>query len=134
MGYTHYWTITKPSTEQAQQFVSDVNEIIAATQVELRREYDRPGTAPEVTTSSIAFNGVDDDGHETFYIDLENGGGDFCKTAEKPYDEVVTAILIRAAITLGAEVRSDGYWNEWGPGRDLYTKVFGDAPDSILPR
>jgi hypothetical protein len=52
---------------------------------------------------------------------------DFCKTARKPYDAVVTACLILLKQTYGdaVEVSSDGSWSEWQDGRDLYAKVFG---------
>lgn len=54
---------------------------------------------------------------------------DFCKTAEKPYDEVVTAILIRAKHHYGTsvEITSDGVWSEWSPGAFLCVELFGEA-------
>ena len=52
------------------------------------------------------------------------GMTDFCKTEEKPYDEVVTAILIAAAVrsldaTTGT-IRSDGRWDNWAAGMELF--------------
>jgi len=57
---------------------------------------------------------------------------DFCKTAYKPYDAVVTAILIRASKIYGScvKISSDGDWHEWQAGRDLYEKVFGEEAES----
>ena len=60
---------------------------------------------------------------------------DFCKTAHKPYDSVVTAILIRAKVIYGdcVEIRSDGNWSDWQAGRDLYEAVFGElAPNPFV--
>ena len=57
---------------------------------------------------------------------------DFCKTAHKPYDSVVTAILIRAKVIYGdlVSISSDGGWSEWQAGRNIYEAVFGEpAPN-----
>jgi hypothetical protein len=63
---------------------------------------------------------------------------DFCKTNQKPYDAVVTAILIRAKVIYGKllQVGSDGEWTgdplswgTWASGRALYEEVFNiEAP------
>lgn len=63
----------------------------------------------------------------------------FCKTARKPYDLVVGAILLRANHLFGLDVSSDGNWDtadEWGVIRDFYREVFGEdaeAPRSMCP-
>jgi hypothetical protein len=66
---------------------------------------------------------------------------DFCKTAYKPYDAVVTAILIRAKHIYGScvEISSDGDWDSneqfsdgygsWAKGRELYETVFGEVAE-----
>jgi hypothetical protein len=56
---------------------------------------------------------------------------DFCKTAYKPYDVVVTAILIRAKTIYGdcVKISSDGDWQEWQAGREMYEKVFGEIAE-----
>ena len=101
---------------------------------------------PEFTEFSFSINGdaeafVDgrDLAHETFYwagIPTQSEWRkddpdffEFCKTAMKPYDAVVTAILIRAKVIYGSCVRisSDGEWHEWQAGRDLYETVFGEV-------
>ena len=107
---------------------------------------------PEFTEFSFSINGdaeafVDgrDLAHETFYwagIPTQSEWRkddpdffEFCKTAYKPYDAVVTAILIRAKVIYGSCVRisSDGEWHEWQAGRDLYETVFGEvAPNPFV--
>jgi hypothetical protein len=60
----------------------------------------------------------------------------FVKTDQKPYDDVVTAILIRATQLLGSdymegcgkEISSDGDWSEWIDGRRLVEQVFPGIP------
>jgi hypothetical protein len=89
-----------------------------------------------LTDTVIALNGNEDygDAHESFCLHRDAGNnGSCCKTARKPYDDVVTAILIRAAQLLGNEymegsgwdeMGSDGEWDEWAGGRKLVKKVF----------
>jgi hypothetical protein len=61
---------------------------------------------------------------------------EFCKTAMKPYDAVVTAILIRAKSIYGSCVRisSDGEWHEWQAGRDMYEAIFGEVAECPFER
>ena len=107
---------------------------------------------PEFTEFSFSINGdaeAFDEGrdlaHETFHWSgIPNQSEwrkddpdffEFCKTAYKPYDAVVTAILIRAKVIYGSCVRisSDGEWHEWQAGRDLYETVFGEvAPNPFV--
>jgi len=103
---------------------------------------------PEFTESHFSINGdashyVEgrDLAHETFYwagipeqSEWRKGESDyfsFCKTAYKPYDAVVTAILIRAKTIYGDCVRisSDGDWQEWQAGREMYETVFGEVAE-----
>ena len=48
----------------------------------------------------IMVNGVGQDRHEPFIL-YKEGYGDCCKTAHKPYDLVVSAILIRVKMLAG---------------------------------
>lgn len=92
-----------------------------------------------------------DGSHETFYWPAINEEGlrtagrsfgkegeqfYFCKTARKPYDAVVCALLIAAKDAYGDSIRvsSDGSWGgvpdvtwgaEWRAGRELYMKALG---------
>ena len=103
---------------------------------------------PEFTEGSFAINGDAkafnngrDLAHETFYwagipeqSEWRKGESDyfsFCKTAYKPYDAVVTAILIRAKTIYGDCVRisSDGDWQDWQAGREMYQTVFGEVAE-----
>jgi hypothetical protein len=61
---------------------------------------------------------------------------EFCKTAMKPYDAVVTAILIRAKTIYGSCVRisSDGDWHEWQAGRDMYEAIFSEVAECPFER
>lgn len=149
MGYTHYW-YRKPSPADRQTYQalgSDIKRIIA----EAERQsiiINGPGGfgSPEMNEQYISFNGDSDAqlDHESFVWRAEaiqsewekrmegesNETFTFCKTAYKPYDAVVTAVLIRAKELYGDAVRvvSDGSWAEWADGRALYEQVFGTEP------
>ena len=96
MGYTHYWKSEGFTNEEWDQLTRGVKEILAKTDVPLAG--DNGGGTPEITDSHVWLNGVGDDGHETFYLTDEPTKFEFCKTAHKPYDEVVVAILKLAKV------------------------------------
>jgi hypothetical protein len=135
MGYTHYWRIGENVPVPADAFgklARDTKLIIDAAGVSLLHDYDLPGTEPEISEGRIFFNGADDDGHETFVISVHDTGFHFCKTARKPYDVIVCALLIRAKVHYGdgIVIDSDGDWlddEEWVPAAQLCEKLFGSA-------
>lgn len=157
MGYTHYHTRNAKNKGSAFMFgklALDAKAIIAEAQSRgiAIRGYDGTGE-PEFTEGYFRFNGDASEGldYETFAWEalpqqqdwerehyIASGRNpdqifDFCKTAYRPYDAVVTAILIRAKVIYGncVDVRSDGDWNAgWQAGRELYEAVFGEEAPS----
>lgn len=129
MGYTHYWTINEAVTpEQFKELGSGVLKIVNTANeagIELNASF---------TAGSFDVNGVGAGEHETFFFGLDTQGFNFCKTAQKPYDAVVTASLILAKKIFGdsIEVKSDGNWVDWSQGAVLFEQVFGYEPQSIL--
>lgn len=100
---------------------------------------------PVLKANLISLNGVDEDSHETLYIDRVFGDSyrqkdekgflfNFCKTATKPYDVVVTAILACFKNHFGWSVRlsSDGEKSDWQAGIDLCKKNGIELPADIL--
>lgn len=136
MGYSHRWTIQKEITPAQFKKWSDGVRIIVDTAVEagIKLGNGLGEDAPEIAENLVAFNGVGNDGHETFGIALGDQGFDFCKTAAKPYDAVVTACLIHAKVIFGKKiaVSSDGSWDDWQMGQVLYETVFGVAPLGVI--
>lgn len=133
MGYTHYWRAGKTAdwTAAYPQIQLDAVKIVKAAQERGIALGDATGEGkPVITEGHLRLNGVGDEGHESFILPSSLRGFDFCKTARKPYDVVVTAILLRAHhhAPAGIEVSSDGYWEEWGEGRELVRELFGDEP------
>jgi hypothetical protein len=83
---------------------------------------------PIVSSKEIRFNGVGEQGHETFYYSVNDNNKasdgryfEFCKTARKPYDDVVMKVLIVLKEYLGDTftLTSDGsFTEEWREVRD----------------
>lgn len=123
MGYTHYWQAlrnVKPA---------EWRQIVAATTaiIELAERAGIPIRGPEgrwqADKDRISLNGDAGDAHEPFNLtrDIRHGGSNFCKTACKPYDIVVVAILCSLnKLAPGAfTMSSDGTAEEWQDGLDL---------------
>lgn len=154
MGYTHYFTRNNRNKGSAFMFgklALDAKAVIA--EASKRGIVIRGGLGtgePDFTEGYFSLNGDEqgetDLAHETFHWEalpeqpdwqrkhfVSSGRNpddifNFCKTAYKPYDAVVTAILIRAKVIYGklVDIRSDGGWSEWQAGRDLYEATFGE--------
>lgn len=74
---------------------------------------------PVVNETQICFNGVCEDAHETCKISRSHDSDfNFCKTAQKPYDRYVVAVLcICHYFAPGAlDISSDGEESDWMEG------------------
>jgi hypothetical protein len=105
--------------------------------IKLAFECDIP-QPPKVDNEMIRFNGVGNEGHETFIMfkkkPVEKICSDksryfyFCKTARKPYDLAVCLVLLSLVQNApkSVEISSDGDWNvEWAEARKVYKELFG---------
>lgn len=112
MGYTHYWSTESNFTdEEWTEVCARARSVLQFTDIPVQWECDVEEPS-EVSNEVIRFNGVGDDGYETFMISprkigntIMEGLGSFCKTARKPYDEVVVAMLV-----MMSEVKPDFNW------------------------
>lgn len=135
MGYTHYFTQTRDYTPDEWAGVcEDISTLlrfsINAQGIPIgNASGDRP-SKPEIGPERIRFNGMGDDAHETFVVNRirtldewqspDRLGWDFCKTARKPYDTVVTAALCYLSTVCEThEVSSDGSGKDFVPGLEL---------------
>lgn len=101
MGHTHYWRSKNsgPIPEAircriatraalALQICEDEHDIKVAL------EYDTPDHRPTINRTAVRFNGLGEQGYETFCLDLmELRDFHGCKTAHKAYDLAVMAVL-----------------------------------------
>jgi len=133
MGYTHYWTQTRDFTrDEWVQIREDMEALLKDVQhvqgIPLANGMGDLGTSPDITDKKIWFNGAGDDSHETFCLNRvrppkeswqNSRGGDFCKTARKPYDLAVTAALCYLATVtdpISHSVGSDGHGRDYLDG------------------
>ena len=139
MGYTHYWHKRSEADTLNHLYGAALEKagvIVRAQRISpIAWESDEPNRAPE-TSDGIRFNGIEDEGHETFYLPAnaqEFESFQFCKTAEKPYDVVVVAVL--CAIDHWApgvlNITSDGNREEWTEGAVLARLLLDDKTISI---
>jgi len=126
----------KPAEPAAWQAICDDFRKMMATallskQLPIQREDDR-GDQPLVDDGYIIFNGIGDNGHETMVLQRQGFGFQFCKTARKPYDRVVTALLILANFHSPYTwvITSDGEPDDWQEGLELARTV---QPECNLP-
>ena len=136
MGYTHYWTKSRKFTDAEWLDIMKGAANILSTAINsygitLAYEYDKPIEKPLVSMELIRFNGVDDDGHETFYFDIDPNDFEFCKTNRKDYDAPVAAILMYVKHRVPEfSWRSDG-WVEEQETKDA-VKLVNEACDLAL--
>lgn len=158
MGYTHYWKqprnlkkaemaelclITRLIIDEAEgKCTNTAGGHYASDPVKIAGGHGdgRPIIGPDY----INFNGEGDLSHETFHVNAKRGpsydgeprtewGGDFCKTARKPYDVVVTAILSVLASEYNFNVGTDGEREDWDEGVKLATKALGREVPNPIP-
>jgi hypothetical protein len=141
MGYTQYYYQSKNLTQKQWEKVCletfQILDYCKGKKIKLAFECDIP-KPPEVSNEIIRFNGVNDEGHETFIFfkkkPEERICSDksryfyFCKTARKPYDLAVCLVLLSLAqhAPKSVELGSDGDWeHEWTDARRVYKELFG---------
>ena len=143
MGYTHYfYRPTHLNKTGFAQAAADCAKVVKAADIPIQYEYDQAKPACFID-NLIWFNGVGDDGHETFAIpqiltpeswsnpDEKGQYFNFCKTAQKPYDLCVTACLIILKHYFGNDfkVSSDGEQEDWVPAINLVQATLGYGED-----
>lgn len=147
MGFTHYFyrdiDLDKDKFAKA---AADCKKVAEYLEIPIQYEYNE-AKMPVFADELIRFNGVDEDGHETFVVEQKFSIGSyesqdddgkyfsFCKTARKPYDTVVVACLIILKHYFGEDLRlsSDGYAEEWEEGLRAVKEClgYGEVPSEI---
>ncbi len=123
MGFTHYFELKENNKMLGlKKLQKEVQKILDEHKDIIQYEYDENKPAIcEVKdgTILIKFNGINDDGHETFYFDSSEVGFNFCKTARKPYDIVVCKVLLLLHAFYGRsiDITSDGFKNNQPTGK-----------------
>lgn len=140
MGYTHSWSRDESllSPEDYRDFYAEFTglavKVIQTAQEQGIQLADPTGEhlgAWRVDGDSVRLNGYGEDAHESFVWEKvcpePDGFYDFCKTNRKPYDVVVTALLLAVQEAYGNAVRisSDGTPSEWEDGVRLFYQATG---------
>jgi len=123
MGYTHYWTVSRPFTD------AEWTSVLVSVKTAISRGkdagievagWDGEGK-PQVDAEKISLNGKADDSFETFTIERSASNFEFCKTGRRDYDAVVVAILMMVSGMPDSPLtwRSDGDADEHEAGRKL---------------
>jgi len=129
MGYTNYWECETDFTDDEWNAVCNeaeyIKDIDCSYQENMFRVLDSINIIkgkPIKIINEICFNGVGDNGHETFILEKKATDFSFCKTAEKPYDIYVWHLLTFCQmIKKDFYTRRDRwYWDKSKPLPDVY--------------
>lgn len=136
MGYTHYWNFKGPVDKDTMmgwgKAFPCLRDILKRHGRIICHEYNYPSTPPflDEFRPKIRFNGKQEDGHETFSVDLEHTEKfQFCKTARKSYDlPVCEALLVLRWHIPGFTVSSDG---DGGGGLETWDENWPEAAKNV---
>lgn len=142
MGYTHYWSFKKFKGEAKAQEAAYQTAIKQCAKI-VKTYYKAAGGISGYTAHTaigqyggLEVNGKGEESHETFAMPEHFGETDFefCKTARKPYDVVVTACLatMKHYLGYGINVSSDGRRDDWWEGVTLANRVLGVKIDNPI--
>lgn len=137
MGYTHYWTAPRTLTAEEWSMVRRATTAVVDASGVWIGEGMGDFRGPRMSNERIHLNGQASIGldHETFTLTRRQTHGDFCKTARKPYDTVVAALLAFMACKFGYRVDSDGGPEDWEPGCRLASRALGEViPNPLVVR
>lgn len=137
MGYTHYYTLTSKPVDAEKRYKSFaagaaviINQAVD-NGIQIANWSGEDLYAWQANYDAVRFNGYSKYACETFTwrSDVEENQFNFTKTWRQPYDAAVTACLILLKKIYGehVEVSSDGTWDEWEPGRELYYQALNEV-------
>ena len=136
MGYTHYWRhkeIDQGDWQRIKNGVKKVVPLVEETGVVLCGPWGE--NEMSLTDDKIAFNGsaIADLHYEGFILERKGRGFSFCKTGQRPYDLMVTAVLtIVRYYSDVVDVSSDGESKDWTEGHELAEKALGHAIRRVI--
>ena len=139
MGYTHYWRQSRDFTETEWKQIQDFSKKLLKSDdaKKILTSDKKDCDYLRINDHCVVFNGKKELAHETFalerYVPTDdkyhvkdiNGYFNFCKTAEKPYDLYVVAMLVFANNLAPDAIKlsSDGNWPDWKRGCQLASYV-----------
>ncbi len=142
MGYTHYYqrSLDSNDPELYDKVRKGFTELVKNAElngITVADAFGEKAGAWQADGERIAFNGLGEKSCETFSFSQivppqphwranEKTFFDFTKTEYRPYDALVcaTLILIKEVYGSQVEVSSDGGWEDWADGYELYYSTF----------
>jgi hypothetical protein len=150
MGYTHYWGFKDETLKQEDfdKIVKDVkviekyfkeNDIVSRNAGGYHKDnfakLDKNSVSyrgwivgkeiEEIEAISVNGDKEKELDHENLYIQVGENTWTFCKTARKPYDLIVTLILLSVKFhTRSTRVSSDGENEDWQHAFELFNVIF----------
>lgn len=138
MGYTHYWNQTRDFKQHEWAMIRIAIDELTKNASVLDKD-PKSDQCLSIKDNNIFFNGIGEDGHETFVIprlkpaiaewdkegQAKNVSFEFCKTARKYYDDYVCAsLIIIAHLAPGVLlISSDGEKDDWVEGLKKAKKI-----------
>ena len=129
MGSTQYWKTTQPMpayewADICKSAITYCTRSSVPVHIETSMHMPAPyGKETKRIQSQIKIEGIGEAGYETFLLYPYEYVGDFacCKTGRRPYDEIIVAVLNRAAERCPEKFfwKSDGDWNDHEAGLTL---------------
>jgi len=130
MGHTHYWSVKNQldsdSFGKAQKDCKTICDILKNKHdIHIQAEYN-DDDPPLFGDNLIKFNGMGDDGCETFFISLYETGYSFCKTARQYYDLAVQCclLILHHYFQENFVISSDGNKKDWNKAVNLVNVAF----------
>lgn len=142
MGYTHYYQRSLDSNDpelydKVRKGFIELVKMAELNGITVADAFGEKAGAWQADGERIAFNGLGEESCETFsfyqivppqphWRENEKTYFDFTKTNYRPYDALVCATLILIKDVYGSqiEVSSDGGWEDWADGYELYFSTF----------
>ena len=118
MGFTHYFKHSRNIPQvKWDTFVKDVKLTLVGSEKTIQLDYDDT-KPPLIDKDAVIFNGIE--GCEDFYLTRKDQS-ELCKTARKPYDKYVVAVLMLAKMHFGTRIKfsSDGDPDDLIEGQSL---------------
>jgi hypothetical protein len=128
MGYSHKWESTgaiptevlQTAFDKIKSFVKWANKDLPNI---LANELGEKNTSPTIGNEYVGFNGIEENRNESMeFLNDWNGKKSWCKTSEKPYDDIVVASLCLYKHYLKKHLvfKSDGDRYKLRAGYELY--------------
>ena len=125
MGYTHYWTYKKVASDLTiSKVLDEIKELLEINNLMKLITSEDLSTIPIFNKELILFNGIERFACDIFLFDFtEPNEYIFCKTNRKPYDIIVSLVLLSLSNNIHEfTFSSDGTLEDWNFAIYTYEK------------